>query len=149
MKLILGWLFNFRGLIVYLPENKFVAWTDTIKGVLAANKTSYKELETIIGRMVHVGIVISQIHHFMSRLRDLLRRSHNRRSIKLIVPTRKDLELMLFFLEKAKDGIDMNLLVFRKPTKVYRSDSCPAGMGGYSSDGFAWRWYLHPKAAKV
>ena len=36
----------------------------------------------------------------------------------------------------------MNLLVFRKPTKVYRSDSCPAGMGGYSSNGFAWRWYV-------
>ena len=49
---------------------------------------------------------------------------------------------MFFFLEKAKDGVDMNLLVFRKPNKVYRSDSCPAGMGGYSSDGFAWRWYL-------
>ena len=37
----------------------------------------------------------------------------------------------------------MNLLVFRKPVKVYRSDSCPAGMGGYSSDGFAWRWYRY------
>ena len=36
----------------------------------------------------------------------------------------------------------MNLLVFRKPVKVYRSDSCPAGMGGYSSDGFTWRWYI-------
>ena len=56
--------------------------------------------------------------------------------------TRKDLELMLFFLEKGKDGIGMNLLVFRKPVKVYRSDSCPAGMGGYSSDGFPWRWYI-------
>ena len=49
---------------------------------------------------------------------------------------------MLFFLEKAKAGIDMYLLDFRKPVKVYRSDSCPAGMGGYSSDGFAWRWYI-------
>ena len=67
MKTILGWLFNFRGLIVYLPENKFVAWTDTIKGVLDSNKTSYKELETIIGGMVYVGILISQIHHFVSR----------------------------------------------------------------------------------
>ena len=36
----------------------------------------------------------------------------------------------------------MNLLVYRKPTKVYRSDSCPAGLGGYSSDGYAWRWYI-------
>ena len=68
-KAILGWLFNFRGLIVYLPEDRFVAWANTIKGVLGSNKTSYTELETIIGRMVHVGIIISQIHHFMSRLK--------------------------------------------------------------------------------
>ena len=34
------------------------------------------------------------------------------------------------------------MLAFRKPVKVYRSDSCPAGMGGYSSDGYAWRWYI-------
>ena len=59
IKTILGWLFNLKGLIVYLPENKFVAWTNTIKGVWGSNKTSYKELETIIGRMVHVGIIIS------------------------------------------------------------------------------------------
>ena len=76
----------------------------------------------------------------MSRLRDLMWRSRNRRTLKLTNPTKKDLELMLFFLGKAKEGIDMNLLVFRKPSKVYRSDSCPAGLGGYSSDGFAWRW---------
>ena len=79
IKTILGWHFNFRELIVYLPENKYVAWTGTIKGVLVSNKTSYKELETIIGRMVHVGIIISQIYHFMRRLRDLLWRSHTRR----------------------------------------------------------------------
>jgi len=36
----------------------------------------------------------------------------------------------------------MNLLVFRKPTHVYRSDSCPHGLGGYSHMGFAWRFYL-------
>ena len=47
----------------------------------------------------------------MSRSRDLLGRSRNRNSIKSTDPTRKDLELMLFFLEKAKEGIDMNLLV--------------------------------------
>ena len=84
----------------------------------------------------------------MSRLRDLLRRACNRRTIKLTEPTRKDLELMLFFLEKSKVGIDMIFLVFRKPTKVYRSDACPAGIGGYSSDGFAWRWYL-PELLKI
>ena len=142
IEVISGWLFNFRGLTIYLSGNNYVAWTCKIKDVLVVSKTSYTELDTIIGRMVHVGFIISQIYHFMSRLRDLMWRSRNRRTIKLTDSTRKDFELMLFFLEKAKEGIDLNLLVFRRPSKVYRSDSCPAGMGGYSSDGFTWRWYV-------
>ena len=96
----------------------------------------------MVGRMVHVGVVIPQIHHFMSRLRGAMRRASSRRSIKLNQLVKDDLKLMMFFLERANAGIDMNILVHRKPTKVYRSDSCPAGMGGYSSDGFAWRWYI-------
>ncbi len=36
----------------------------------------------------------------------------------------------------------MNSIVFRKPTHIYCSDSCPHGSGGYSHKGWAWRWYL-------
>ena len=32
----------------------------------------------------------------------------------------------------------MNQIAHRKPTHVYCSDSCPAGLGGYSHKGFAW-----------
>ena len=54
----------------------------------------------------------------------------------------EDLKLMLFFLEEAAKAVDKNILVYRKPNKIYRSYSCSAGMGGYSSDGFAWRFYI-------
>ena len=36
----------------------------------------------------------------------------------------------------------MNSLVPQKPSIVYRSDSCPHVLGGYSSNGRAWRWYV-------
>ncbi len=36
----------------------------------------------------------------------------------------------------------MNLIAFRQPTHIYRSDSCPYGLGGYSDKGFAWRYEL-------
>ena len=72
----------------------------------------------------------------------MLRKSANRRRINLNTDVIKDLELMLFLLEEEHIGVDMNLLVYRKPTKVYISDSCPAGLGEYSSDGFAWRFYI-------
>ena len=49
---------------------------------------------------------------------------------------------MLFFLEKAHRGIDMNIVAYLLPTICYRSDSCPQGLGGYSHEGWAWRWYL-------
>ena len=59
----------------------------------------------------------------MSRLGELLRKSANRRRINLNTNVIEDLRLLLFSLEEAHIGIDMNLLVYRKPTKVYRSYS--------------------------
>ena len=49
---------------------------------------------------------------------------------------------MLRFLEIAKNGIDMKLIAFRCPTHIYRSDSCPFGLGGYLDKGFAWRFEI-------
>jgi hypothetical protein len=49
---------------------------------------------------------------------------------------------MLKILDKSKGGIDMNLLGFHSPDRIYYSDSCPAGLGGYSNQGFAWRFRI-------
>ena len=48
-------------------------------------------------------------------------------------------------LDKAKHGIDMNLLAFRSPDRVYFSDSCPGGLGGYSNEGRAWHFKVSNK----
>ena len=49
---------------------------------------------------------------------------------------------MLIFLKIANKGISLNSIAFHCPTHVYRFDSCPTGLGGYSHEGFTWRWYL-------
>ena len=36
----------------------------------------------------------------------------------------------------------MNLLTYRQPSHLFRSDACEHGLGGYSADGLAWRWPL-------
>jgi hypothetical protein len=54
--------------------------------------------------------------------------------------------MFLGFLKIAKDGISLNIIAFRRPTHIYRSDSCPTGLGGYSDKGWAWRWYLPKKS---
>jgi hypothetical protein len=49
---------------------------------------------------------------------------------------------MLKILDKSKGGIDMNLLGFRSPDRIYYTESCPTGLGGYSNQGFAWRFRI-------
>ena len=142
IKTILGWEIDFRRLLIKLPDNKFVAWAAAIEQMLSDGMVTAKVLETNIGRLVHLGLAIPLIHHFMSRLRDLHSRSKKRRSVKINKECREDLDMMLGFLKIAHEGISLNSIAFRKPTHIYRSDSCPNGLGGYSHEGWAWRWYL-------
>ena len=144
-KTILGWNFDFRRLTISLPENKFEAWSRAIQDIIEEETVSAKELEKNIGRLVHLSLVLPFVHHFLSRLRELHRRANNRRKIKVTEIYKVDLELMLFFLKKAHQGVDMNLIAYRKPTHVFRSDSCPRGLGGYSHEGWAWRFYIPPE----
>lgn len=51
---------------------------------------------------------------------------------------------MLQFLELGRKGVDLNLIAYLAPSHVYYSDSCPAGLGGYSWDGVAWRFIVPP-----
>eukprot|EP00957_Ditylum_brightwellii_P166582 12680293-Ditylum_brightwellii.AAC.1 len=54
----------------------------------------------------------------------------------------EDLKLMFFFLQEAKKGVSMIFIAHKRPTHVYRSDSCPGGLGSYSHEGWTWRFYL-------
>jgi len=141
-KVILGWHFNFRTLTVTLPEHKFIAWSTEIHKMIDSGKTTKKDLESTIGRMGHVGFIIPWVFHFLSRLRSLLARAQNRRVITIDDTCKKDLALMISILDKARKGIDMNLLAFRSPDRIYYSDSCPHGLGGYSDQGSAWRFQI-------
>ena len=146
IKTILGWVWDLRRLVISLPKNKFIAWSNDIRETIKIGTTTSKALETTIGRLTHLSLVVPQVHHFLSRLRDLQLQTQkfNRRSTHAHIPPPciEDLRLMLEFLAQAKGGIDMNLITYRRPTHVYRSDSCPAGLGGYSHTGFAWRYHL-------
>jgi hypothetical protein len=48
-QIILGWIIDTCRLIISLPRNKFVAWTNAIKTLLNTDKITHKELETLIG----------------------------------------------------------------------------------------------------
>jgi hypothetical protein len=42
-------------------------------------------------------------------------------------------------------GANINSVAYRQPMHAYQSDSCPAGLRGFSHQGFAWRFYLLPE----
>jgi hypothetical protein len=101
-------------------------------------QTTKKPLELMIGCMGHVGFIIPWVYHFLSHLRSLIARAQNKRMTSIDKKCMRDLKLMQGVLDKAKQGIDMNLLAFWLPNRLYCSDSCPTGLGGYSNQGHAW-----------
>ena len=133
---------DFCWMTIALPNNKFYPYSIAISEMLKQGYTTKGELETNIGRWVHLGKIIPIVHHFLSRLRFLKRRAENRRQITINEQYKEDLHFLLFILGKCHQGINLNLIAFRRPTHVYRSDSCPAGLGGYSHKGFARHFYL-------
>ena len=54
-KIILGWLIDFRRLLICLPENKYVAWSEAIQKMISVKVSTAKEIETNIGCLVHLG----------------------------------------------------------------------------------------------
>jgi hypothetical protein len=139
-KIILGWSFDFHRMTISLPENKFRAYSKVISEIINRGWTSKGELETNIRRWVHLGQIIPPVHHLLSRLRYLKQRAKNKRTIMVNKECNKDLTFLLTVLQKCQHGINLNaiVIVYPCPTHVYRSDSCPAGLGGYSHEGFAW-----------
>ena len=55
VKMVLGWQINFRTLMISLPKNKFIAWSEAIRLYLDKKVATAKQLETDIGRMVHIS----------------------------------------------------------------------------------------------
>jgi hypothetical protein len=76
-KMILGWMWDFRRLTISLPTNKFTAWTDGINEMIDSKNLTAKALETTIGRLTHISMIVSSVHHFLSRLRKLHFRAKN------------------------------------------------------------------------
>ena len=114
IKMILGWKWDFRHLIISLPDNKYTAWTEQINTFLHEQKTTASKLETTIGRLTHLSLVVPFVHHFMSHLRQLHTTSTRRatRLIKIPSPCLNDLKLMLTFLDSARKGINMNMIAY-------------------------------------
>jgi hypothetical protein len=74
-KRIHGWDWDLRCLVISLPSNKFIAWSQIIKNTIESGFVSAKEFKAAIGRLNHLALVVPFVNHFLSRLRKLLSKS--------------------------------------------------------------------------
>jgi hypothetical protein len=118
-KMILGWKFDFWHLLISLPKNKFIARMMGISQLLVEGSTTAKELESTIGRLGHLVLVMPGVHHFLGLLCELQQLAPHRRLLHITKTCPNDLLLMLYFLDIAKKGIDVNLVMIRQPAQVY------------------------------
>ena len=139
---LLGWRINTRSLLISLPDDKQVAWSNSIDELLTRGSARESELDTLIGRLNHVASIIPLTRHFLSRLRSLRERARHKRAIDIPVDIAADMTLWKDFLRSAHSGVNMNLLTPRAPTHEYFSDACEHGLGGFALHGRAWRLEL-------
>ena len=64
IKINLGWTFDTRRLLVALPDDKYSAWLKRIQQILQSRFTNHDALDTIIGQLTHVTIVLPCLLHF-------------------------------------------------------------------------------------
>ena len=145
---VLGWTIDTRRLRIALPDDKFIAWRDDMHRIGTQRGGEFHEIDTLVGRLNHTSFVIPMSRHFMGRLRGVLEpRLHKNKKVTLGAEVLEDFKLWKEILLRAHAGIPINLIVTREPDRVCWSDACPAGMGGYSLSGRAWRLRLpagHP-----
>ena len=75
---LLGWDAETRRLLLRLPWSKHLAWRDDMLRLLRARGATRSELDTLVGRLNHVGHITPAARHFLSRLRDRLWKARRR-----------------------------------------------------------------------
>ena len=142
-KVILGWELDSRRLLVKLPSHKFIAWSSQVRSFLDRKTANSKDLRSVLGRMENVAIMIPMFGHFLNNIRQLEIKATNTNKNQIITKRAKeDFNLALKFLERAKDGVNMNLITFRSPNKIYINDASEHGLGGFATHGRAWSYEI-------
>jgi hypothetical protein len=141
-QVVLGWEINTRRLIVALPHDKYRAWDNDLAEIINQKSCSIQALESMVGRLTHASFLIPLSRHFLNEVRRKGLTPSRRKEKQVVRFTEdeiEDLRLWRTYLLKANQGLSINLLVTRTPTRLAWSDSCPFGLGGYTLSGWAWR----------
>ena len=144
VKICLGWELDTRRLLVALPEHKFIAWHNEIEIMMKGRTVSNKTLQSILGRLETVASVLTPMGHFLNNIRSLQIKAEAAKQHNVAIPkgVYNDLKLAQKFLQQARQGVNMNLMTFRKPNLIFIGDASEHGLGGYDTKGRAWRYLI-------
>ena len=70
-----------RKLTIGISEQKFISWQESIDKMITNKFALGDELETLFGRMTHLSIIISQVLHFLSRLRTTYEKNRKKKKV--------------------------------------------------------------------
>ena len=146
-KIVLGWLLDSRELKIHLPLDKGICWVNDINDIIVPEiRVKSKQMETMIGRLNHIGYVLPHARYFLNRIRRLQKRCEKYGPQKVSKAERNDLILWKDYIHQASQiGISLNLIAFTKVDTTIYTDASSHGMGGYNpTSGMAWRIKLSP-----
>ena len=125
----------------WMPSlQSFITSHHLIKGGPWRKTVSTKTLDSIIGRLKNIAIIIPMMGHFLNNDRYIHEiAAHKNHNIRLSRRAREDLKLVWQLIALAHKGTSMNLLAFRWPTIVHIGDASEHGLGAFASHGRAWR----------
>jgi len=143
-KVMLGWQIDTRQMRIFLPMDKAVDWSTNISSILKNNTVNQKQMETLVGRLNHVGHILPMGRYFLNRLRHLMARCEKYGKQQMQKWEREDLVFWLELLEHASNtGVSTNNLTYTEVTTNLVTDACEHGLGGLNlSTGKAWRYKL-------
>ena len=119
VKIVLGWTIDSRRLLVQLPTHKYKAWRNQLESFMNRKTSNVKDIQSVLGRLENIAIVIPMLGHFLNNIRQMeIKANITNKNQSLTKRVIDDCKLAMKFIEKAHQGINMNSITFRAPTKT-------------------------------
>ena len=98
-----------------------------------------EDLSSVLERMENIAIVIPNFGHFINNIRQLgIKATISTKKQFMTMRSKEAFKIALKFSRKAKEGVNMNLITFRSPNKIYINDASEHRLGGFTTHGRTW-----------
>ena len=146
----LGWKLNMRMLIISLPKDKFLAWSNNLIQLIKRRRVTFGNIQCLEGRLSHISYIILPLRNFLTDVYFWSKLdSYKNKIINLSKEEIETFKLWVNFLETANNGILLNLIVHCRPTQLIIFDSFPFSLGGFLwNSSKVWRLQI-PKLSPI